>query len=278
VLFARGLRDVDPVLADALAVVYWRGGHGGVEQAALLEADVAVAYGGDEVVRALRALAPATTRFVAYHHRISLGVVAKEALGPDLLHRTASEVAGAVAFFDQRGCVSPQVVYVEAEGPGGAKGFTVALADALATVERHLPGGALDGIEAAALHQVRGSAELLAASGAGVEVLHGADASWTVVLDPRPAFAPSCVGRVVRVKAVSDVMRVPALVEPFGPHLQTVGVAGAGDRLEALARALGRVGASRITGFAEVPFPRPWWHHDGRGPLRVLLRWVDLEA
>jgi hypothetical protein len=55
-------------------------------------------------------------------------------------------------------------------------------------------------------------------------------------------------------------------------------VAGAGERLQALARALGAAGATRITTFAAAPWPPPEWHHDGRGPLVELLRWTDLEA
>jgi hypothetical protein len=278
VLFGQVLHEVDSTLADALAVVYWPGGSEAVEDVALQEADVTTVYGGDGVVRELGARAPVTARFVAYHHRLSLGVVGREALGPDLVHRTASEVAGAVAFFDQRGCVSPHVVYVEEGGAAVALAFTEELAEALATVETHLPGGRLDPLEASELQQVRGAAELMAATGAGTEVRHGGDASWTVILDPEASFVPSCGARVVRVKPVDDVLRVPGIVEPLGHHLQTVGVAGAGDRIETLGEAFGRVGATRITGFADVPFPHPWWHHDGTGPLQALVRWVDLEV
>jgi len=32
----------------------------------------------------------------------------------------------------------------------------------------------------------------------------------------------------------------------------------------------------RIAPLDEVAFPPPWWHHDGRGPLDVLVERVDL--
>ena len=199
------------------------------------------------------------------------------ALTADQVRRTASEVAGSVAFFDQRGCVSPQVVYVLEGGEIDARGFASLLAEGLRTLEDHLPGGALDGLESSMVHQVRGTAELLAASGSGVEVHQGGDASWTVVFDPGEARLPYCVGRVVRVKPVPTWKRIVALLAPMAAHLQTVGVAGLGDQTEAVAEALARAGATRVTGFAEVPFPPPWWHHDGQGPLAALVRWVDLE-
>ncbi len=277
VLFARALRERDTTVADALAVVYWSGASEALALAALQEADAVVAYGDDETVRDLRARAPATALFVAYPHRLSLAVVGREALCGTDLRRTACAAAGAVAFFDQRGCVSPQVVYVEEGGETAPARFAAELADALEAVERRLPGGTLDPVEASAVHQVRGTAELLASAGEGLEIRHGGEAWWTVVYDPAPAFAASCPGRVVRVKPVADVLRVPFLLRPFRRHLQTVGLAGCGDRRERLADALAGAGVTRVAPLSAVPFPPPWWHHDGQEPLGALLRWVDLE-
>lgn len=278
VLLARALRDEDPALADAVAVFYWPGGSDALERAALAGADVVTAYGDDETVRSLRGHAPVTTRFVAYHHRLSLGVVGRGALSSEEVHRVADEVARSVAFFDQRGCVSPQAVYVVEGGETDPRGFAALLADALAALEGRLPGGVLDAGEASALHQLRGTAELMAASRSGVEIRHGGTASWTVVFDPEPAFVPSCVGRVVRVKPLPDALEVAELVAPFAPHLQTVGVAGLGAETGSVAEALARVGVTRVAAFADVPFPPPWWRHDGQGPLRALVRWVELES
>jgi hypothetical protein len=277
VLVARALRDEDPDLADAAAVVYWPGGSGPLEDAALRNADVVTVYGGDATVRSLRDRSPVTARFVAYHHRLSIGVVGPEALTADHIRRTASEIAGAVAFFDQRGCVSPQVIYVMEGADTDARGFASMLAEALRTLEAHLPGGVLDGLEASTLHQARGTAELLAAAGSGVEVHQGGDASWTVVFDPGEARLPFCVSRVVRVKPAPTWQRIVSLVKPLAAQLQTVGVEGLGDETRAMAEALARAGATRVTRFTEMPFPSPWWHHDGQGPLAALVRWVDLE-
>ncbi len=278
VLVADALRGLDPALGDAVAVVYWPGGSDDLEEAALVEADVVTAYGSDAAVERLRSGAPVTTRFVAYHHRVSLGVVGREALDHAHRHRTASEVAGAVAFFDQRGCTSPQVIFVEEGGDAAPPEFARELAVAMEAVERHLPGGQLDAEEAALRHQVRGTAELQSAAGMGVEVHDGGAAGWTVIYDPSPGFGPMCVGRTVRVKPVADVLDVPELVSTLGRHLQTVAVAGCGPRLERVAGALTEAGVSRVAGFGSAPFPAPWWHHDGQGPLRALVRWADLEV
>jgi len=195
-----------------------------------------------------------------------------------LVRETASEVAGSVAFFDQRGCVSPQVVYVEEGGDVGAAGFAHRVSEALATVENHLPGGILEASEAAVVQQARGTAELLAASDTGAEVYHGGEASWTVVFDPGSELNMTCVGRTIRVVPVRDATEVPALLGPLSGHLQTVAVTGCGGRLGDLANALAELGVTRIAYFDQSPFPPPWWHHDGQGPLRALVDWVDLDT
>jgi hypothetical protein len=288
-LFARALREIDQPLADALGVVYWPGGSEECEDAALVEADVVTVYGSDETVKLVRARLPATTRLLAYHHRVSVGLVGRDALTRSAVARTADDVAFAVALFDRRGCVSPQLVWVEEGGEVDPERFADELARALAQLEARLPSGTLGAGEAVRLQQARGTAELLEGVGA-LRVRHGGSSGWTVVLEkgagpgreerpniPGTAVAPSAPGRFVRLWPVADLGEVPSLLQPLGVHLQTVGITGAGPRLEALAMALGRVGASRVTPFAAVPFPPPWWHHDGRGPLRDLVRWVDLE-
>ena len=276
VLFASALHEADPELAAALAVVYWPGGSEVLENVALLGADVVVAYGGDETVAALRARAPVTTRFVAYHHRVSVAVVGVEALGRPHAEASAASLAKAVAIFDQRGCVSPRVVYVEEGGTVSPRAFASLLAQSLAGLDRDLPSGALDRAEASALHQVRGTAELVAASESGADIHHGGDAPWTVIFDRGPmALAPS-LSRTVQVVPLTDLEQLPDLLARMGSHLQTVGTAGLGDREQVLASRLGRAGVSRVVPFSEVPFPPPWWHHDGGNPLGDLVRWVDL--
>src|SRR5690606_35413771 len=96
--------------------------------------------------------------------------------------------------------------------------------------------------------------------------------------DPQGRLNASCTGRVVIVRPFRAVEELFERVSPHAPHLQTVGVAGLGGRLETVSARLAALGASRICPFRAVPFPPPWWHHDGRGPLRELLRRADLEG
>jgi hypothetical protein len=277
VLFRRALSKEDPRVGDACAVVYWPGGSGAaLESRALREADLVVVYGGDDTVRSVRGAAHGTTPVVAYPHRLSFGVVGRDALAAGRLEAAASDAARAVALFDQRGCVSPHLFYVLGD-EGDATTFADALADQLRRLEHELPSGAATPAFTAALHQLRGTAELLAVSGQG-RLWCGEGTTWTVVASGDHAFEPSCLGRAVRVKPADGIEQLLEVVRPFSRHLQTVGVAGLDARvLRALAEGLSRIGPVRIAPMELAPWPPPWWHHDGMGPLTSLVRWSDLE-
>jgi hypothetical protein len=275
-LFARALAEVDPQLGAALAVAYWSGGDQELEGVALERAEAVIAYGGNDAIRAIRERVPAHARFLAYGHRVSFGMVARERLTREGAAALAAGAAQDIATFDQQGCVSPHLFYVEEGGETSAAGWAELLAGALADAERQLPRGRLSPSESSAIRQLRGEMEFAQLAGRGV-VLHASPegTSWTVILDLDPTFEASCLNRTVRVKPVSSLEQVPALAARVGPLLQTVGLAAPPERALAMAEALGRIGASRIAHVGEMAWPPPHWLHDGRPPLADLVRWVD---
>lgn len=279
-LFARAVAEEDPGLGECIAVTYWPGGDEALERVALGLAEVVVVYGGAEAVASVRAAAPLDTRVLVYGPKLSFGVVGREALaGPAEAEKAAGDAALAMATFDQQGCVSPHLFYVEEGGSVDPREWARLLAGRMEALERELPRGALAPSEASAIRQLRGEAEFAQLAGGGVELHASAQGTaWTVVYDPDPAFSASCLNRVVRVKPVPALAEVPALVSGIAPLLQSVGVAASPERMEELAGDVGRLGASRVTPLERLPWPPATWHHDGRPPLRDLLRWCDLES
>jgi hypothetical protein len=277
-LFARGVAEADAEIGACLAVTYWAGGDEMMERAALEAADAVVVYGGAEAVASIRARTPATARFLGYGPKISFGVVGRGALAGDAARAAARGAALDASTFDQQGCVSPHLFYAEEGGDVSPEAWSAMLAEEMAVVEGELPRGTLAPGESSAIRQLRAEAEFAEAGGGGTR-LHasGEGTAWTVLYDPRADFTASCLNRVVRVKPVASLADVPALVERYAPVLQTVGIAAGADETRALATALARVGASRFTPLGEMAWPPPWWHHDGRSPLRELVRWADLE-
>ncbi len=277
VAFARTLAEVDPILARSVAVLYWPRDAGEEAEVALHAADLVVAYGGDSTVTWARSRLSAATPLIAFRHRIGIGVVGRAALGANA-RKTAGEAAGAVALFDQKGCVSPQVLFVERGGEIDPRGWARLLASALQEMEGTLPSGRLSPESAVALQQTRGRAEAEEGSGRGAVYHGGRMATWTVLYEEEGTVEPTCLARTVRVVPVDDAGAVPGRLEPWRRYLQTLAVAGLGERRDPFAEEVARIGVSRVTSFKEAPWPPAWWHHDGLGPLRAMARWTDLEG
>jgi hypothetical protein len=278
-LFARGVAEADAGLGACLAVTYWPGGDDEMERTALEAADAVVVYGGAEAVAAVRDRTPRGTRFLGYGPKISFGVVGRGGLTPEAATRAARGAALDASTFDQQGCVSPHLFYVEEGGETSPREWAALLGREMEGVERELPRGTLAPRESSSIRQLRAVAEFAQAGGGGTE-LHASreGTAWTVIHEPDPAFTASCLNRVVRVKPVASLADVPALVERFGPFLQTVGVDASPGEARTLAAALARIGVARVTPLGNMAWPPPAWHHDGRPPLRELVRWCDFET
>lgn len=277
-LFAGALAEADPGLGTCVAVAYWPGGDDALEASILNRAGGVIVYGSDDTIQAVRSRSPARAEFHGYPHRFSIGVVPREAADPSMAARHADEAANAVAMFDQQGCTSPHVFYIEEGGDVSPREWARMLAEAMATAERRLPRGHLSPGESAAILQTRGEAEIAQLANRGVEMhVPSAGTEWTVIFDPDPAFVPSCLNRTVRVKPVEAIELIVPIVTSVGSALQTVGVAGSLEGRQRVAALLGAIGATRITSIPRMPWPPPDWHHDGRPPLGSLVRWCDLE-
>jgi hypothetical protein len=275
-VFTRLLASADPDVGACVAITYWAGGDSAIEAAVLHRARLVVHYGGADAIESLRSRTRRDTHFVEHGPRISFVVVRGRPAPGDNSGSAAEDTAHAVAMFDQQGCVSPQAAWVVGSEED-ARTFAGDVARALEALADELPRGRLEPGEAAAIRELRTSAEFRGINGENVHVWEGRDLAYSVVYDPDPAFGGTCLNRTIIVRRAKSIDDVIERARPFGPFLQTVGVHGfAGETMD-LATRLGEIGVTRITPIRDMPWPPVSWHHDGRGPLRELVRWIDLE-
>jgi len=272
--FARLLAEVDVHIGRRVAVAYWEGGDRALEAAALEHAGAVIHYGSADAIADLRARAPAHVSVVEHGPRVSIALVAGGAAADP---QTARELASAVATFDQQGCVSPQAAWVIGSREQ-AHSLAQATAQALDILAHELPRGRIDPAEATAIREFRTRAEFAAIGGNDVSLWFGEGLAWSVVLDDEKTFEGTCLNRTLLVRYVPDIDTLIHVIRPAGHLLQTVGIAGFGaDEITDIGARLAAAGATRITTLPRMPWPPPTWHHDGRGPLLELIRWVDVE-
>lgn len=277
-LFARVLAEVHPPLAEGLAVVWWKGGEPGPARALYKEADCVLAYGSNEAIGQVRDQVPATTRFLPYGHKLGLALVGRAALDTQRAPQVARLAAHDVARYEQQGCYSPHVIYVERGARVAPREFAQYLAAELANLARRFPRRALSLDEAAGVAAWRQAAELRALAGAGAELLADDGSAWAVAYADTPLpLAPSATYRCVQVVAVDTLDQAIERMAPHAAFLQSVGVAVAPGELYALAGRLGQAGVTRIAALGAMTAPEAGWHHDGGFNLASLVRMVEIE-
>jgi hypothetical protein len=277
-LFARLLAEVEPRLAEVLAIVWFKGGDTASERALFAEADTVLAYGGNDTLTALRLQVPVSTRFLPHGHKLSVGLVSAAAL--DVAHAPATARAAAldVVRYEQQGCYSPHTYYVARGGRVTPREFAQQLAGELAALQHKFARRMLTLEESASVAGWRQGQELQGFAGAGVELLGDAGAAWCVAYaEQASALLPGALNRTVQVQAVDHLADTLPLLAAQREVLQTVGLATAPQELHALAERLGAAGATRICALGQMTAPEAGWHHDGRFSLLDLVRMVELE-
>ena len=140
-LFAHSIYQVDPKLGACLEIAEWRGGNLELENALFAEVDCLTVTGDDQTLAAVRPRLPARVRFVGHGQRVSLGYVAREAMSETEVSKVVSAVADDITAWDQNGCLSPHVLYVEERGAAESDKFAELLAVELARRESREPRG-----------------------------------------------------------------------------------------------------------------------------------------
>lgn len=276
--FAQLLTEMEPRLADCLAVVWWKGGDEEREKLVLRKSDAIVAYGSNYSLESLAKRVPITSRFLPFGHKISFGIVSNISLDSRKAWDTAHRAALDVVRYDQQGCYSPHLFYIQKGGAVSPQEFARFLANELDNFEKRYPRRSLSLEEESEIAAWRNSAELSLYTDESKELIGNSNHSWTVVYEGESGhFSPVCLNRTVKVIPYNDPAEILFQIAPHRRFLQTVGVACSPAELFEMAKGLTEAGVTRITGLGSMASPEPGWHHDGRFSLADLVQMVDIE-
>lgn len=277
VLFVESLREVDAALADCVVVLNWPREELPLTHAALAETDAVIAFGDDQSIDELRKLARPESLFLGYGHKLSFGIVMQEAMTATNLPALAAAAAFDASVYDQQGCLSPHLFYVEERGEIGPRQFAVALAKAMEEYHLRVPRGPMTTEETAAIATTRSGYEFRAATDKRVQVLANAGTNdWLVIYEDDPYFTVSCLNRVVYVKPIDSLPRVLAAIQRMKGRISNVGISPMNERALAFTAELANLGVHRVCPIGQMQRPPLWWYHDGRPNLADLVRWTDV--
>ena len=154
------LRSADSRLGAAMSVVVFPGGDVEREAALIESAEAVSVYGGDATVEAMTARL-GNTPLIAHGHGVSVAYCGNHAIEEAHIGHTISSLSLDICAYDQRGCLSPQLVYVEESSELSVMDFAERLAkEGLTPLSRTLPRGPLPVSVGAAQAQWRGVAEV----------------------------------------------------------------------------------------------------------------------
>lgn len=269
-LFADSIAAHDGALGACLAARYWRGGDRACEAVALAGAELVVASGDDATIDDLRARSYG--RFIGHGHRISFAVVTR-AIAADAraARAAATQLADDTAIWDQRGCLSPQLGFVEGDFAAAAA-FGEQLASALRARAQQLPAARASAGERLAVRRWRDGAEWRQLGGQRLALFTaGGLGDGTVVVESEARFLPSPLGRSLRILPIGGVAELAPLLAPVRGVLECAGLAAPPDQHGAVAAQLAGWGVPRVCGLGEMQRPTLDWRSGGAG----VAQWLE---
>ena len=277
-LFAHSLYEEDAKLGACIELAEWAGGESELENALFAEADCVTATGSDETLAAIRSRLPVRVRFLGYGHRVSFGYVSREMMSERSLPKLVKAATEDIIAWNQLGCLSPHVIYVEHGGQLEPALFAAKLAEELAAREAAEPRGPLDTHSAAAIQTRRAFYEIRAAHLPDTQLWCSENSTaWTVIFENETGFQHSCLNRFIYVKQLMDQEELLRHLEPLRHQISTVGLAATDETAPKLATRFAQWGITRICPLGRMQKPPLTWRHDGRPALNDLVTWTDWE-
>jgi hypothetical protein len=278
-LFAHSLYDAEPKLGACLEIAEWLGGTIELEEELFREAGCVTATGSDTALADIQKRVPRTARFVGYGDRVSFGYIAAELLSGVVATRIVARAAADVTAWNQLGCLSPHVFYVQEGAALSPERFAEMLADELERLEQVEPRGVVSKEEAATIASRRSLYEVRAAH--VPDTRHWCSkgsTAWTVVYEVDPRFQFSCLNRFIYVKSVKDLTDALHGADAVRTKVSTVGLGVPEHKAEELVVELARWGVTRVCQLGQMQNPPLAWRHDGRPVLADLVTWADWEV
>ncbi len=275
-LFVKSLKEVeeDCILADAIAILNFSSKDEDLERELKKRCDGIVVIGGEDAVKSYRRDLPVGVRLVEYGPRYSFSIVTAKGYKNSDPERVFTDCAWDVIIWEQRACSSPQVIYVEKSIVGE---FLEEFPRYLEAMSRKYPQENLSLDDKIEILKAREAARFQEVEGTAILYYSPRSMRWTVIYEKDPSFKISPLNRTIYVKPFSSWADILSQATKMKNYLQTVGFLGNETELKTIAKALVRLGVSRITKIGTMGVEKIGAPHDFDFPLARLVKWVSID-
>jgi hypothetical protein len=296
------LESIDAALLDTTLISIWDHEETAVQEYLIAQSDLVIAAASDETIEDLDRIVQRVSsaahpiRFHGHGHKVSFSTIGREALkegrevpstGIRLVDAVACLASLDVALWNQQGCLSSRVHFVEDAGEAGyhsPEDYAGAVVHSLRELNRAMPKGVRRRRQ---IHNLFDQYQAVAVNNP-LQVLSEYDDDFLVVLDRRELtgvqfreLVNACQGRTVAIVPVRNLEEVPQryLQQVGSQHLQSMSVAlgspdtqGLSPRLLGYAGALGAVGVTSMRTVGHGAFPQLAYSWDGLLPLDLTAQ------
>jgi hypothetical protein len=300
-LIFSALEEIDPTLTESIALMIWDYEDIELQETLLSQADLVIAaavdFTIDQIEQTIRRVqTPAhPIRFHRHGHKVSFTTIGKSYLHKnrqipghndlEIIHLTTLLAAVDSIFWDQYGCLSSRVHFVEGGDTSTHTALEYAnfLAEKIRILSTFLPRGRIP------LHGFHNRFEKYASMTVSgqVHLCSTYDDDFLVVVDQRP-WSPSifqsvvndCIERSIVVRPIADIHEVPDRYLGWLPseNLQTMSVAIDGpeattwsSRFTQFIEATGKRGVTGVRTLGRGPFPQLAYSWDGYLPIDLSI-------
>ena len=301
-LILQGIEAIDAELVAGIGVIIWDYQDSELQDSLLAQSDLVIAAAGDDTITEINRQITSTNKkrgtrtkikFHQHGHKVSFSAISHDVLQKDLtdpeIQQSVIEVVAVLAgldsiYWDQYGCLSSRIHFIEQQDGNyhTVQDYAERLVTHLRSISALLPRGCTP------LRNLRDTFDRYKTleSGGQVKVISAYNDEFLVVVDSRSldplsfyAVVNSCMGRVIIVRGVSDLLDVPRKFLSMLPeqNLQSLSIGlgpqgddGLDDRFLEFAGECAREGVTAIRSLGRGAFPQLVYSWDGLIPLDLV--------
>ncbi len=280
ILFAESLAELDDkgIISSSFAIVTFKGGDKELEDAFKKGCDGVVVWGSGKALSAWQKDTPATLKIIPYGPRMSFALITSDCLRETDMRKAAFNMALDTCMWEQRGCGSPQFLFLEETDMATTEQFINCLIASFQDLSGHIPPAELSIDEKIEITRERELALFGEITGKSQAYYSKGNTNWTILIRHEMTRLGSPLNRTLVIYPYRDFEDVLTAIAPLRHMLQSVGLGCTLQEVDDITYALTKAGVCRITGLGKMHVSMPGAPHDGSFQLEQIVRRACLES